>query len=111
MPRAGGEADKLGNAFEAVWTVDAVLDVFLGKSLSITVEAFGDESLGVEFHVKTRRDNKLQFHSVKRQRQGGDWSVAKLCEATSRTGRSILGDLFEKHKTHGDVELRFISAT
>ena len=75
MPRPGGEADKLGNQYEAIWTVDAVLDVFLGKAISITVEAFGEESEGVEFHLETP-DKKIQFHSVKRQKQGGDWSVA-----------------------------------
>jgi len=110
MPRPAGEPAKLGHEFEAVWTVDAVLDVYLGKTRSITIEAFGDESLGVEFHLTTN-DHKLQFHSVKRQKQGGDWSVAKLCETKPSTGRSILGDLFQKRKTHAHVELRFISAT
>ena len=38
MPRPGGEADKLGNHFEAVWTVNVVLDVFDGISSAITVE-------------------------------------------------------------------------
>ena len=27
MPRAGGEADKLGNRYEAIWTVDTLLDL------------------------------------------------------------------------------------
>ncbi len=44
MPRSGGEADKLGNHFEAVWTVNAVLDLFEGRYQSICVEALGDES-------------------------------------------------------------------
>lgn len=31
MPRSGGESDKLGNLFEAVWTVNCALDVLLGR--------------------------------------------------------------------------------
>lgn len=110
MHRSGGEADKLGNQYEAVWTVDAVVDVFLGTFRAITVEAFGGESQGVEFHLVTL-DNKLQFHSVKRQKQGGDWSVKELCRKNANAGRSILGDLFEKRRTYPDAELRFVSAT
>jgi len=110
MPRAGGEADKLGNQYEAIWTVDAVIDVFKGAFKAITVEAFGDESKGVEFHLEAE-DNTLQFHSVKRQKQGSDWSVADLCRKNATTGRSILGDLFEKRRTYPDAELRFVSAT
>ena len=45
MPRPGGEADKVGNHYEAVWTVSAVLDVFEGASEAITVEPVGDSSL------------------------------------------------------------------
>jgi hypothetical protein len=110
MPRSGGEADKLGNHYEAVWTVGAVIDVFLGRFTAITVEPIGDESIGVEFHLSTPA-NTRQFHSVKRQKQGGDWSIADLCRHDPRTGRSILGDLFEKRRSYPDAELRFVSAT
>ena len=51
MPRPGGEADKIGNQYEGIWTVDCALDVFVGKAASITVEAFGEISEGVEFHL------------------------------------------------------------
>ena len=110
MPRPGGESDKLGNQFESVWTVDAVIDVFLGDFQSITVEAIGEESKGVEFHLQNL-DNSLQFHSVKRQKQGGDWSVAKLCQPDKATGRSMLGDLFNKRQTHASAQTRFVSST
>ena len=95
MPRAGGEADKLGNSYEAVWTANAIVDVFLGKYRAISVEALDDKAEGVEFHLENP-DGSLQFHSVKRQKQGGDWSVADLCRTDVSTGRSILGDLFSK---------------
>jgi len=110
MSRAGGAANKLGNYFEAVWTVDAVIDVYIGAYASITVEAFGDESLGVEFHLENL-DGSLQFHSAKRQKQDGDWSIVDLCKGNAKTGRSILGDLFEKRRVHSTAELRFVSST
>jgi hypothetical protein len=110
VPRPGGEADKIGNHFESVWTVEVIIDVFSGRFVAITVEPFDAESEGVEFYVETV-DHKLQFHSVKRQKQGGDWSIAELCRKTDGTGRSILGDLFIKRHTHADSELRFVSAT
>ena len=109
MPRPGGEADKLGNLYESIWTVDAVLGVFEGKSESITCESLGEESKGVEFHIKTT-GGKLQFHSVKRQKTGGDWSVSSLC-TTNKKGNSVLGDLVEKFKNYNNAKLCFVSST
>lgn len=110
MSSEGGKHDKLGNQYEAVWTVELLIDVAKGKYRSITVEPFGDESLGVELFVETN-DHKRQYHSAKRQKQGGDWSVDKLSKRHPSTGRSILGDLFEKLRTPGPKELRFVSST
>ena len=110
MPRPGGEADKLGNHFEAVWTVSAVLDVFEGVLGTIAVEPYGDSSQGVEFYVQAT-DGSRQFHSVKRQKIGGDWSIADLCRADSDTGRSVLGDLFHKSRSDGSVKTCFVSST
>jgi len=110
MPRAGGGADKLGNQFEAVWTVESALEVVENEFRSITVEALGEGSIGVEFHLK-RDDGVVQFHSVKRQKDGGDWSVADLCRPDKSTNRSVLGDLFDKRSLWPTSEIRFISAT
>lgn len=110
MPRAAGDADKLGNHYEAIWTVDAILDVFFGKAHSITVESLGDGSEGVEFHLEGN-ETQVEFHSVKRQKQGGDWSIADLCRQDTKTGRSILADLFNKRRAYGNAKLKFISAT
>ena len=110
MPRPGGEADKLGNHFEAVWTVNAVLDVFEGVFNAIVVEPLGHLAQGVEFYVEGA-DGSRQFHSVKRQKQGGDWSIADLCRADSATGRSVLGDLFDKAVSDSSVKTCFVSAT
>lgn len=110
MPRPGGESAKVGDQYEAAWTVDAVLDVFEGRFKSITVEAFGEASVGVEFHLETN-SNSLQFHSVKRQKDGPNWSVADLCRSDKSTGRSILGDLLTKRNQWPNAETRFVSST
>ena len=110
MPRSGGEADKFGNLFEAVWTVHAVLDVFDGVFKAITVEPLAEEAQGIEFYVECN-DGSRQFHSVKRQKQGGDWSVADLCRPDSATGRSVLGDLFDRSLSDCSVETCFVSST
>jgi hypothetical protein len=110
MPRPAGESGKVGNDYEAVWTVEVAIDVFVERFRSITVEAFDEKSRGVEFHVETD-DHKLQFHSVKRQKQGGDWSVADLCRAQDPSGRSILGDLIRKSREFPGAESRFVSST
>lgn len=110
MPRSGGESAKVGDQYEAAWTVDAVLDVFEGRFKSITVEAFGEASVGVEFHLETN-SNSLQFHSVKRQKDGPNWSVADLCRSDKSTGRSILGDLLTKRNQWPNAETRFVSST
>ncbi len=110
MPRPGGEANKIGNQYEAIWTVDKVIDVFKGAFKAITVEPVGDISLGVEFYLETN-DNKRQFHSVKRQTPGPGWSIAKLCREDKKPGRSILGDLFNKRHSYPNAETCFVSST
>lgn len=110
MPKPGGGPGKLGDLYEALWTAHIALDVFEGRLQSITVEAFGDKSQGVEFHTESD-SGLLHFHSVKRQKIRGDWSIRDLCDADKKTGRSILGDLFLKQTRWPDCEISFVSAT
>lgn len=107
---SGGVWDKLGNSYEAVWTVDRMIDVFLRQYASITPEPLGDEAIGIEFVLKMQ-DGASEYHSVKRQTQKPDWSVALLCEASPKTGRSILGDLFDKLLVEPVAKLVFVSST
>ncbi len=111
MPKPGGTSGKLGDLYEALWTVETALDVFEGRLRSITAEAFGEESQGVEFHV-VMNSGTSQFHSAKRQKVGGDWSIADLCYVENKkTGRSILGDLLSKQSQWPGSETCFVSAT
>src|SRR5690606_17374987 len=92
MARPGGEADKLGNLYEGLWTVDAILDLFEGDFAEIVVEAVGDEGAGVEF-VRVRSTGGAEYHSIKRQESRGNWTLSRLTQRDAATGRSILGDL------------------
>ena len=94
MPRTGGEADKFGNRYESLWTVDAVLDLIDGEYADLTVEAIGDEAAGVEF-VRTDHSGTREYHSIKRQQSDGNWTLRRLTWQ-GPTQRSILGDLFRK---------------
>jgi hypothetical protein len=109
MPRLGGEADKIGNRYEATWTVDSVLDLLNGHALSICVEPFGDDSLGVEFK-KTLANGCIEFHSVKRQTSGGNWTLTTLSREQPN-GRSILGDLYAKVSSDSQHVAVFVSST
>ena len=77
MPRPGGEADKLGNRYESLWTVDAVLDLIDCEYRDLTVEVVGDEAAGVEF-VRTTRTGVREYHSIKRQHSKGNWTLSRL---------------------------------
>ncbi len=92
MPRPGGEADKLGNRYEGLWTVDAALDLIDGEYIDLTVEAVGDEAAGVEF-VRTTRSGASEYHSIKRQHARGNWTIALL------DSEDILSDLLAKTGT------------
>ena len=95
MPRPGGEADKLGNRYEALWVVEAALDLIEGEYVDLVVEAVGDEAAGVEF-FGTNPSGVREYHSIKRQQSRGNWTVSSLTEGEVSTGRSVLGDLVRK---------------
>jgi hypothetical protein len=109
MPRAGGEADKLGNRFEGVRIVGSLLDLLTGDAVALTIEPFGADALGIEF-IKETTTGLKEFHSVKRQTTGATWTLYDL-STTGTSGRSILGDLLGKLSTHSDSRVIFVSAT
>ena len=100
MPRLGGEADKLGNRYESLWTVDAVLDLIDGGYADLVVEPVGEEAAGVEF-VGTNRAGVPEYHSIKRQQGKGNWTLSRLLQG-ELTGKSVLGDLIRKIQIGGE---------
>ena len=107
MSRTGGEADKFGNRYEDLWTVDAVLDLIDGEYAALTVEAIGDEAAGVEF-FRTDHSGTREYHSIKRQQSQGNWTIRGLTPKEPQE-RSILGDLLKK--IHPDARGVFSSGT
>lgn len=76
MPLPGGTSDKLGNRYEGRWTALAIFEVLRERAEAIRLEPPGTEGDGIEFYV--RYSNHKHFHQVKRQRTGGDWTIAAL---------------------------------
>lgn len=72
----GGIADKLGNRFEAKWTVQKLLEIFLGKAHSLRFESIDPADHGVEFSLN--RDMHREWHQAKRQEAKGNWTVRRL---------------------------------
>ncbi len=95
MPRLGGEADKFGNRYESLWVVDAALDLIDGEYMDLVLEEVGDEDAGVEF-VRTNLSGTREYHSIKRQQSGGNWTISRLTQRDPSTNRSILSDLVQK---------------
>jgi len=110
MPRSGGEADKLGNRYEGKWTISRLLELAAAKAKSLIVEPIGPERLGIEF-LEESLDGTCEFHSVKRQRSSGEWSLRALTAPDGTTGRTILSDLFGKLSPGGIEKCCFVSST
>lgn len=67
MPKPGGEASKLGNHYEALWTVRVLLELLLTDYTSVTLEPYKEEGVGIEFKA-IHRSGRIEYHQVKRQR-------------------------------------------
>jgi hypothetical protein len=94
VPASGGAADKFGNWYEALWTIDQLLRIVDRVACRLILEPLEKaESRGVEFRV-TNIDGTTDYWSVKRQTsKAAGWRVALLA-AKDEMGRSTLGDLF-----------------
>jgi hypothetical protein len=109
MPRLGGEAGKLGDRYEGIWTGDTLLDLVTGNATAVSVEPFGENAIGIEFW-KTLPDATVEYHSVKRQKSGATWSLYDLV-STGENGRSILSDLLAKTTLDSKTRSVFVSGT
>jgi len=72
----GGIANKLGNRFEAKWTVQKLLEVFLGQAESLRFESIDPVDHGVEFSLI--RCSQTEWHQTKIQETKGNWTVRGL---------------------------------
>jgi endonuclease YncB( thermonuclease family) len=72
----GGIADKLGNDYEANWTIVQALHVLHGLADEIRLEAFDEDASGFEFRLTSGGENA--WHQCKRRRSGGSWTIRAL---------------------------------
>lgn len=77
-PRRGGEADKLGNRYEAAWTIHHALFCLADARFSLTVEDVDPElNHGSEFTFHT--GTRTEVHQLKRSTgSGNSWSLSAL---------------------------------
>lgn len=102
MNFAGGVADKLGNRYEGRWTVHCMVDVMDEKADSISLEPPGID--GIEFFI--RRNGKLEYHQVKRQKSGlGHWTLSALENQQVK----VLSNFWQHLTTNPDVSCFFVS--
>jgi hypothetical protein len=72
----GGVADKLGNGYEAHWTLIEALRVLRGQADEIRLEPFNEGSEGLEFRLS--RSDQNFWHQCKRRRASGSWTIGAL---------------------------------
>lgn len=72
----GGIADKLGNDYEAHWTLVEALKVLRGEAQEIRLEPFNEDAKGFEFRL-TKADG-TSWHQCKRKLVSGSWTLGAL---------------------------------
>lgn len=72
----GGIADKLGNDYEALWTLAEALRVLRGEADEIRIEPFNEDAKGLEFRITTQE--RSAWHQCKRRTSSGSWTIAAL---------------------------------
>jgi hypothetical protein len=110
MPGPGGSADKFGNHYETLWSIDQLLRIVEGRALRLTLEPLeAEKSRGIEFVVGLEGAGE-EYWSVKRQTaKASGWTLALLAERDDR-GRSILSDLFA-HVERADSNAAVFAST
>ena len=100
-PRPGGEADKLGNKYEAAWAIRHALYCIADDRHSLTLEDVDIEiGKGSEFTFESGTSTKV--HQLKRQNgNSNSWTVKSLAEL----------NVFEAAADHvaADREFHFVS--
>ncbi|MGH7232391.1 MAG: AAA family ATPase, partial [Nitrospiraceae bacterium] len=99
----GGIANKLGNRFEAKWTVQKLLEVFLGQAESLRFESIDPVDHGVEFSLI--RCGQNEWHQTKKQETKGNWTVRGL------ERKAVLTNALKKVAAGDNQRFVFVSET
>ena len=93
MTLPGGAANKLGNRYEAYWTVRQLLQVLAGEAREIRIEPPGVDKM--EFWLAV--DDTREFHQAKRRHPQGAWTLARL------RGDGLLEAVFQRLQGGADT--------
>ncbi|MBL8572474.1 MAG: hypothetical protein JNM13_02235 [Hyphomicrobiaceae bacterium] len=72
----GGVSDKLGNGYEAQWTLLEALNVLQARADEIRTEPFNEHAAGLEFRVNA--NGRKYWHQCKRRVASGSWTMRAL---------------------------------
>lgn len=79
-PRPGGEADKLGNRYEAAWAIRHALYCLTDDAYSLTLEDI-DSELGQGSEFTYQGGTSIEVHQLKRQNgNSNNWTVKSLAD-------------------------------
>lgn len=111
MPRPGGEADKQGNRYESIVTVDCVMDLLDGSVTEIELEPLGStDADGVEL-VMRRSSGVRAFLSAKSQAGSRSYSFSLLGASTATKPDGVLGAWVRKLRDDPTAEVVFATQT
>lgn len=99
---AGGFADKIGNRYEAVYLVQAALDLLNGERLSIQWEGMGQHFQGIEYRSRLQ-DGTVEAVQCKSNRER-HWTLAAL------NSEGVLSAIREQLAVHGTSRFTLILA-
>ena len=99
MPLPGGPSNKLGNRYEAWWTIRQFVRIINEEADSIRIEDPGFDK--AEFVVVLGDSREL--HQAKRSRPEGKWNLSDL--------RSLLQAMFEQLSANDNIWFVFVSGS
>lgn len=92
----GGTADKLGNLYEAKWTVFCLLEVLANRARWLKYEGLDESFKGFEFALE--KNGTVEWHQTKMHAPKGNWTINKLRDA--RVLAPFLRNLSSDDKIH-----------
>lgn len=107
MAGRAGEADKLGNTYEALWTWNVVIDLLNGKYEFIEFEPQSESSTGIEFIVWD--SNGIKYYHSTKINSSASWGIVKLSKLNQNNPHAVLQDLYNKYKAEPSSKAIFIT--
>lgn len=90
----GGSADKLGNRYEAWWTIYRIADLLTGHASRMRLEPPGRAGRGIEFWIEEQGVRRCE--QVKDAPAKGAWTLTRL--RTENVLTSVRGQLEDGHR-------------